>query len=118
MTSAFWLSGVVEDAIGVLPLVFGMRLSPLLKFQIEIIIRITPINLKAVFHHLPLKNEVSPPTQRSPGAVPSAKSPIIIAQVVMLPDCIAASCIANVNPQGRKKVSTPVINAEVVGFFE
>lgn len=83
----------------------------------EMIIRITPMNLNAIFHHFPLKNAVSPPTPRSPGAVPSAKRPSIIAPVTMLPDCIAASCIAKVNPQGRKKVSAPVTNADNTGSF-
>jgi hypothetical protein len=106
------------DVVDVFAVFFGNRLRLLLKFQIEIIIRIIPINRNAVFHHFHLKNEVSPPTPRSPGAVPSAKSPSIIAPVMALPDCIAASCIAKVNPQGRKNVSAPVMKVERVGFFE
>ena len=52
---------------------------------------------------------------KSPGKVPNAKIPITNAPWINFPVLIAYTCIANVNPQGKKKVSSPVRNADPFG---
>src|SRR3989344_342623 len=67
----------------------------------------TPANLKKDFANEPLTTDVKPPIPSSPGAVPIANSPITKEPVTKLPLLIATSCIAWVNPQGRKKDKPP-----------
>jgi len=67
----------------------------------------TPVNLKNRLANVPERKEVSPPTPRSQGAVPSANAIIVRAPVMKLPVVIAYACMASVKPQGRKKVRAP-----------
>jgi hypothetical protein len=54
---------------------------------------------------------------RSHGTVPRAKIPITNAPCRKLPVLMAYTCIAKVNPHGRKNVSAQVINAAVFGVW-
>lgn len=69
----------------------------------------TPVNLKKFFAVSPLKNEVSHPTPKSPGAVQRAKKAMAIAPAMKLPVLTAYACMASVKPHGRKNVSAPVV---------
>jgi hypothetical protein len=56
------------------------------------------------------------PTANNTGAVPNAKIAIANPHNQKFPVFIAISCIDNVNPHGKKKVSAP-INGANIGFL-
>ena len=56
------------------------------------------------------------PSAKSTGIVPRAKSAIASPPCQKLPVLIAISCIESVNPQGKKKVSIPMMGANA-GFL-
>ena len=50
------------------------------------------------------------PIIKSTGIVPKANAPIINAPLNMFPESKAKLCAVIVNPQGKKKVNTPITN--------